>query len=227
MWSSKISTEISITNTGDHAEAPTCKPVPVVFPLTAPQWNILKRTKQWNCITATWEATLDICVLTQRRVDSHTTSMPSPLATSVSAWTAPDVPLPSQSSWDNPPGSSSMSGMVLITQYTGESLPLGLGWDETSSPPENSEEYEEEELEEGEEDPAGELRPLSGVTAALLFRLLAFGVFRRLCGFLAMFFMISLVTSTVSKRTMFTFRKPSTSFLYLWRKQNIFTLITK
>lgn len=27
-------------------------------------------------------------------------------------------------------------------------------------------------MEEGEEDPAGELRPLSGVTAALLFRLL-------------------------------------------------------
>lgn len=41
-----------------------------------------------------------------------------------------------------------------------------------SSPPEKSEKYEEEELEEGEEDPVGELRPLSGATAAPLFLLL-------------------------------------------------------
>lgn len=87
-----------------------------------------------------------------------------------------------------------------------------------SSPAEKSEEYEDEELEEGEEDPVGELRPLSGVTAALLVLLLVLGFFRRLCGFLAMFFMISFVTSTVSNRTMFTFRKPSTSFLYLKRE---------
>lgn len=83
-----------------------------------------------------------------------------------------------------------------------------------SSPPERSEEYEEEELEEGEEEPAGELRLLSGVTAAVLLWLL--DLFGRWFGvFLAMFFMISFVTSTVSKRTMLTFRKPSTSFLYL------------
>lgn len=49
-------------------------------------------------------------------------------------------------------GSSPISDTLLRTQYTGESLPLGLGWADVSSPAESSEEeVEQEEEEEGGE----------------------------------------------------------------------------
>lgn len=76
-------------------------------PLTAPLQKKLQQANQFNCITATREP-MDGGCMVWLKVDDHTTSMPSPRATSVRAWTAPDVPLPSQSSWDKPPGSSSM-----------------------------------------------------------------------------------------------------------------------
>lgn len=82
----------------------------------------------------------------------YTTSIPRPLATSVRALTAPEGPQESEPS-RVASGSSPISDTLLSTQYTGESLPLGLGWADISSPAESS---EEEEQEEGEEEPGGE-----------------------------------------------------------------------
>lgn len=67
-----------------------------------------------------------------------------------------------------------------------------------SSPPDSSVEEEEEEQDEGEEELAGELRLLPGLTSAFLALLLVLGPFRMTWRPVSMSFIISWVTSTVS-----------------------------